>query len=74
MLDSVVPVAVVAGALLDPGELLGARVQVRADRRVVRMFHRSQLIKVHPRQPPGCMCTTLKSGGKRVTSTCFGIS
>jgi hypothetical protein len=36
-----------------PGNLLGARVQVRADRRVVRIFHRSQLIKVHPRQPPG---------------------
>jgi len=36
-----------------PGNLLGARVQVRADRRVVRIFHRSQLIKVHPRQQPG---------------------
>ncbi|MEO6495739.1 MAG: IS21 family transposase [Ilumatobacteraceae bacterium] len=36
-----------------PGNLLGARVQVRADRRLVRVFHRSQLIKVHPRQPPG---------------------
>ena len=36
-----------------PGNLLGARVQVRADRKVVRIFHRSQLIKVHPRQQPG---------------------
>ena len=36
-----------------PGNLLGARVQVRADRKLVRVFHRSQLIKVHPRQPPG---------------------
>lgn len=36
-----------------PGNLLGARVQVRADRRLVRVFHRSQLIKVHPRQQPG---------------------
>ncbi len=36
-----------------PGNLLGARVQVRADRRVVRVFHRSQLVKVHPRQQPG---------------------
>lgn len=36
-----------------PGNLLGARVQVRADRKLVRVFHRGQLIKVHPRQPPG---------------------
>ena len=36
-----------------PGNLLGVRVHVRADRRVVRIFHRSQLIKVHPRQLPG---------------------
>jgi hypothetical protein len=36
-----------------PGNLLGARVQVRADRRVIRVFHRGQLIKVHPRQQPG---------------------
>jgi transposase len=36
-----------------PGNLLGARVQVRADRKLVRVFHRSQLIKVHPRQQPG---------------------
>ncbi|MDH4074882.1 MAG: IS21 family transposase [Acidimicrobiia bacterium] len=36
-----------------PGNLLGARVQVRADRRLVRIFHRSQLVKVHPRQAPG---------------------
>jgi len=36
-----------------PGNLIGARVQVRADRRVVRVFHRGQLIKVHPRRPPG---------------------
>ncbi|MFT3852036.1 MAG: hypothetical protein QM733_04760 [Ilumatobacteraceae bacterium] len=36
-----------------PGNLLGARVQVRADCRVVRITHRGQLIKVHPRQRPG---------------------
>ena len=36
-----------------PGNLLGARVEVRADRRVVRILHRAQLIKVHPRQRPG---------------------
>ncbi len=36
-----------------PGNLLGARVQVRADRKLVRVFHRGQLIKVHSRQRPG---------------------
>jgi hypothetical protein len=36
-----------------PGALIGARVDVRADRSLVRVFHRGQLIKVHPRQAPG---------------------
>jgi transposase len=36
-----------------PGALIGARVEVRADRALVRVFHRGQLIKVHPRQEPG---------------------
>jgi hypothetical protein len=36
-----------------PGALIGARVEVRADRCLVRVFHRGQLIKVHPRQEPG---------------------
>jgi transposase len=36
-----------------PGALIGARVEVRADRTLVRIFHRGQLVKVHPRQQPG---------------------
>jgi Mu transposase-like protein len=36
-----------------PGNLIGARVEVRADRTLVRVFHRNQLVKVHPRQLPG---------------------
>jgi hypothetical protein len=36
-----------------PGNLIGARVDVRADRTLVRVFHRNQLVKVHPRQQPG---------------------
>jgi transposase len=36
-----------------PGALIGARVEVRADRTLVRIFHRGQLIKIHPRQEPG---------------------
>jgi transposase len=36
-----------------PGDLIGQRVQVRADRSLVKVFHRGQLVKVHPRQGPG---------------------
>ena len=36
-----------------PGNLIGSRVDVRADRVLVRIFARGQLIKVHPRQAPG---------------------
>jgi transposase len=36
-----------------PGNLIGTRVEVRADRSLVRIFARGQLVKVHPRQAPG---------------------
>jgi transposase len=36
-----------------PGNLIGTHVDVRADRSLVRVFSRGQLIKVHPRQTPG---------------------
>ena len=36
-----------------PGNLIGFRVNARADARVVKVFHRGQLVKVHPRQPQG---------------------
>ncbi len=36
-----------------PGNLIGQRVDARADARVVKVFHRGQLIKVHPRQRQG---------------------
>ena len=36
-----------------PGNLIGQRVEARADRVVLKVFHRGQLVKVHPRQPPG---------------------
>ena len=36
-----------------PGALIGQRVEVRADRTLVRIFSRGQLVKVHPRQQPG---------------------
>jgi hypothetical protein len=36
-----------------PGNLIGDQVEVRADRSLVRVFSRGQLVKVHPRQAPG---------------------
>ena len=36
-----------------PGNLIGHRVEVRADRQLVRVFHRGVLVKTHPRQAPG---------------------
>jgi transposase len=36
-----------------PGNLIGTTVEARADRHLVRIFARGQLVKVHPRQPPG---------------------
>jgi Integrase core domain len=36
-----------------PGNLIGQRVEARADRELVRVFHRGQLVKVHPRMRAG---------------------
>ena len=36
-----------------PGELIGQRLSARADSRLVRFYHRGQLVKTHPRKPPG---------------------
>jgi hypothetical protein len=36
-----------------PGNLIGRHVEVRADSRLVRVYHRGQLVKTHPRQQPG---------------------
>jgi len=36
-----------------PGNLIGTRVDVRADRSLVKVFSRGQLVKIHPRQVPG---------------------
>ena len=36
-----------------PGNLIGAHLDARADRCLVRLFHRGQLVKVHPRMTPG---------------------
>jgi len=36
-----------------PKHLIGQRVQARADDELVKLFHRGQLVKTHPRQAPG---------------------
>ncbi len=36
-----------------PGNLIGSHLDARADRSLVRLFHRGQLVKVHPRMPAG---------------------
>jgi len=36
-----------------PGDLIGQTLTARADRSVVKLFAKGQLIKVHPRQPAG---------------------
>jgi hypothetical protein len=41
-------------------ELVGQRVQVRADSRLVQVFHRGQLVKTHPRVGPGQRSTDPK--------------
>jgi transposase len=36
-----------------PKEYLGCHLDARADTALVRLFHRGQLVKIHPRQQPG---------------------
>jgi transposase len=36
-----------------PGDLIGQRVKVRADSKLIKIFWRGELIKVHPRVAPG---------------------
>jgi hypothetical protein len=43
-----------------PGNLIGQRVEVRADRTLVRVYARGQLVKVHPRQQAGGRSTDPK--------------
>jgi len=36
-----------------PGELIGQRLDARADSRLVKLYYHGQLVKTHPRKPPG---------------------
>ena len=46
--------AEVARALYSlPQQWIGSTLSVRADTELVKFYHRGQLVKIHPRQPPG---------------------
>jgi transposase len=50
-------IEVARGLYSIPAELVGQRVDVRADSRLVKVFHRGQLVKTHPRVKPGSRST-----------------
>jgi hypothetical protein len=50
-------IEVARGLYSVPGELIGQRVDVRADNRLVKVFSRGQLVKTHPRVPAGSRST-----------------
>jgi transposase len=50
-------IEVARGLYSVPAELLGQRVDVRADSALVKVFHRGQLVKTHPRVAPGSRST-----------------
>lgn len=50
-------VEVARGLYSVPGELIGQRVQVRADSVLVKIFSHGQLVKTHPRGRPGSRST-----------------
>jgi transposase len=50
-------VEVARGLYSVPAELIGQRVDVRADSRLVKVFSRGQLVKTHPRVRPGSRST-----------------
>jgi transposase len=64
-------IEVARGLYSVPGELIGQRVEVRADSRLVKVFSRGQLVKTHPRVAAGSRSTDPKDypvGRVRMTS------
>lgn len=53
-------IEVARGLYSVPWNLIGTRVEVRADRQLVRIFSGGSLVKVHPRQAPGGRITDAK--------------
>jgi hypothetical protein len=40
-----------------PGDMIGKTIRARADKATVKLYAKGQLIKVHPRKPPGARST-----------------
>jgi transposase len=51
-----------------PGDLIGEQVTVRLDRRLVKVLHRGQVVKIHPRQAPGGRSTDADDLPSEVTA------
>jgi hypothetical protein len=51
-----------------PGDLIGQQVTVRADSALVKILHRGQVVKIHPRQPPGGRSTDEQDLPSEVTA------
>lgn len=51
-----------------PGDLIGQQVTVRADSALVKILHRGQVVKIHPRQPPGGRVTDEQDLPSEVTA------
>jgi transposase len=43
-----------------PAHLVGATLEVRADSKLVKLYHRGRLVKTHPRVPPGARHTDIE--------------
>ena len=53
--------------------MLGVRVQVRAERKLVRVFHRSPQIRVHPRQQPRHRLQASARNNREFRDTLIGV-
>jgi hypothetical protein len=66
-------IEVARGLYSVPAELVGQRVEVRADSRLVKVFHRGQLIKTHPRVKPGSRSTDTGDYPTKVIELCLKV-
>ena len=51
-----------------PGDLIGQQVDVRLDSRLVKVWHRGHVVKIHPRQSPGGRVTDEQDLPSEVTA------
>jgi transposase len=67
-------IEVARGLYSVPAELVGQRVDVRADTRLVKVFSRGQLVKTHPRVKPGGRSPIRRTIRSGVWSTRYATS